>query len=478
MLRSLSAVSARLTVVAFVVASALLTPHVARADYPETFCQNSAAPPWVQGAIGLSGFPAIVDLCQGASSYQLGINSATMAYGQNLATQLEAPPGLAFTHISLDWTNQPETSGPEAFVGFGYGSATIATPELGTTATPGVLDAALPDASNFWAYLYCSESQQSNCSFAGPQGLLQLGTVTVTLHDTGTPSVSATGGGLSNGATVSGTQAVLFDATDTGSGVAKVTVALGSTVVGTATSTCEQPALAPCPATVNGSISADTTQVPDGTYPVILTAYDVSGDATPVQVATVNVLNHPAPVTTTPTRVAPTTTTTSKPRKGARQLKIQIDFAWKPLAHATRLVRIAIPTSVPRKARITFTCIGAGCPFRTVRTDGHHVARLIRKLHRRRFGNRDKLVFVATATPPQGRTRSADHAPGPCPQDDPEPVRRPHRQAREDAPSRAPQTPQARLRSGPLRRDRRRGSRARRRARRAADGSRARRSPA
>jgi hypothetical protein len=68
--------------------------------------------------------------------------------------------------------------------------------------------------------------------------------------------------------------------------VDRVTVALGATVLASAQSACQNFALAPCPSTGAGTLDVDTAQVPDGTYPVILTADDASGDSTPVQAAT------------------------------------------------------------------------------------------------------------------------------------------------------------------------------------------------
>jgi len=90
---------------------------------------------------------------------------------------------------------------------------------------------------------------------------------------------------------VAGGQTLNYHATDIGSGVAKVTLTLGPSVVGTVQSTCYAWKLQPCPSSTTDTFNVDTRQLPDATYPVTLTAYDNSGDTTPEQISTVTVRN-------------------------------------------------------------------------------------------------------------------------------------------------------------------------------------------
>src|SRR6202012_2968791 len=190
------------------------------------------------------------------------------------------------------------------------------------------VSASVPNAADFYMRVFCSTSAPTGCTFPSAF-FLAPGALSLTLHDTGRPSVQATGGGLTTAGTYKGEQSISYTASDSGSGVDHVTVALGQTVLGTAQSTCQASVLVPCPSTTGGAFSVDTRQVPDGTYPVILTAYDASGDASPTAVATVIVLNDVA------TQVLP-----PSHKLGSVHTKVEMHWRWYP--NRTVLTKLVI----------------------------------------------------------------------------------------------------------------------------------------
>ena len=257
---------------------------------------------------------------------------------------------------------------------------------------PVTLDVALPGgAVQFWGNVYCSTDASASCSFASAQ-VVSISTLALTVHDATTPAVAATGGSLAAAGSYGGTQQLLYRATSAGSGVAKVTLALGSTVVGTATPTCAAAQLVPCPPSTTGQFNVDTTQVPDGSYPVILTATDASGDSTPTQVATVTVDNHPVTTTT----LGHTGITAPKGPRGPRKHHVDIHakLFWSYAHRQTRFARIRFDHRLPAHTTITLTCTGKGCPVHRLRTKGGHVKRFLAGLYRRRFRAGDTVTLT------------------------------------------------------------------------------------
>jgi hypothetical protein len=218
--------------------------------------------------------------------------------------------------------------------------------------------------------------------------VLAIGSMALTMHDTGVPAVAAAGGSLAADATVRGAQTLLFHATDAGSGVQRVTLSLGPDVVATDTLTCQAASLAPCPPDASGSLSADTSLLPDGSYPVILTAYDVSGDATPVQVSTVTVANHTGTVS-----VPIVHRGTSHHRRRAVKVKARFKWDWRG---ATTRLDFARFGKLPRGGRIELRCHGKGCPFTRLSAGRRDVKHLRHKLAHRVFRPGQTLEVTIT----------------------------------------------------------------------------------
>ena len=348
-----------------------MTAANAQADYTVTDCAGGPAPQWIEGLDSSAGFASAGDGCATGGSYGFDIAGSTMAPNTDVGVGLRAPGGLAFTHVTVHYDTIPTSSGAEGFMRIEHDGSLMIDGLMGNSTAGTDLNAAVPDSEDITFNVYCSSSDgPTGCTYAS-SNILTIGAISLTLHDTGRPAASATGGNLAAAGTYSGVQTLSYNAADTGSGVDHVTVALGATVLATAQSTCQSFVLAPCPSTTAGTLNVDTTQVPDGTYPVILTAYDVSGDATPVQVATITVANH----TATQTLPAPT-------KPGRVHAKLEMSWRWTP-AH-TVLTKLVL-RKFARSAQITVTCTGKRCPFKTKKGDGRHVKRFVQAMVHRAF---------------------------------------------------------------------------------------------
>jgi hypothetical protein len=369
--------------------AALAVSHVstARADFSESFCTGGlAAAPWSVGTVA-TPWAETNDTCgelNGSTGWDMHANPlAVGSYSSGIA----APPGEVFTHETFDFSTQtdPDT---DVFILFGYGQSTILNEyEDGAAGLNLQVDRALPDASLLWTRTDCDNS--SGCALGNFINVLAIGPITLTVHDTGVPAVAPAGGSLAADGAVRGTQTLLYHATDTGSGVQKVTLSLGPAVLATVDSTCQAASLTPCPADTTGTLSADTRLLPDGTYPVILTAYDVSGDATPVQVSTVTVTNHTGTVS------VPIATVRSA-RNHRRPLKVKAKFKWDWRGATTRLDFARFGT-LPKGGHIALRCRGAHCPFGRLSTGRAGVGHLRRKLVRRVFRPGQTLEVTISA---------------------------------------------------------------------------------
>jgi hypothetical protein len=208
---------------------------VARADFTETFCSGgSPAAPWQNGVGGGGGaWGEVTDGCGSGGGYGFDNFSPDQTAGGEWSAGLVAPAGEVFTGASLQFSTKPLSSGSETFVVIGDSESILAEYETDSGASHAFSSGPLPDTSEFWTRYDCSTSASTSCNLQNWPDTLDLATVSLTLHDTGSPAIAATGGSLAtSGATVRGSQDILFHATDTGSGVASATVSLGSSAAG------------------------------------------------------------------------------------------------------------------------------------------------------------------------------------------------------------------------------------------------------
>jgi hypothetical protein len=355
----------------------------AQADYTVHMCGGSPAAPWVEGYGAGIGFGNANDQCtSGTGYYYFNAGTATMSPFQPddiIGAGITLPSGLVLTHIDATYSTLPVTSGSQAFLQIGYGNTLIVEELMGDANAGTHVSASVPNATDFYARVFCSTSASTGCTFASSY-FLAPGALSLTLRDTMRPTVQATGGGLTAAGTYKGDQSLSYTASDTASGVDHVTIALGTTVLGTEQSTCQTSVLAPCPSTAGGAFDVDTTRVPDGTYPVILTAYDASGNATPTVVATVTIQN------STATQVLPPPT-----KAGSVHAKLEMRWHWTPARTVLTKVRLS---KFARSATITVRCSGRRCPFKAKRGDGRHVRRFVKAMERRVFHSGQKLTVT------------------------------------------------------------------------------------
>jgi hypothetical protein len=354
-----------------------LTASAARADYTAEFCAfNGPAAPWGAPTDGATPFPGVISSCGSGGDFDL-LTSA-MSSGAFEDAGLAAPPGTVLTHMAMNFHTPASATG--AILQLRYPSVAVLNQTVGDPNGLTFIDTALPGVASFSVGLFCPATQ--GCTAPPDNEGVEVGPMDVILHDTGIPAVQSTGGSLGAPGTVRGVQPILYTATDTGSGVARVTVSIGSTVAGTATSTCQVAALAPCPAAVSGTLSVDTRLLPDGTYPVILTAYDDSGDPASVQAATVTIANHSgsAPVTIAP------------PRRGDR-LHVKVVAAWSWTAGRTRLRSLTLP-KLPHGAAVRLSCRGRRCPRRRWTARPGRAKVLLEQLRRTTFHRGDRLTLT------------------------------------------------------------------------------------
>jgi hypothetical protein len=128
----------------------------------------------------------------------------------------------------------------------------------------------------------------------------------IALEQQSSPTVSELSGELDGSEPLSGTASLFFKASDSGSGVYRETLsvdgrALGSQVV-EETELCKEvpvpaedgPAFLsaqPCPASANGHVSLDTTQLSNGSHQLLVEVTDAAGNATTVLSKTIEVAN-------------------------------------------------------------------------------------------------------------------------------------------------------------------------------------------
>ncbi len=364
---------------------------IARADFVVRMCDGNPPPPWVEGMQSGYGWPGTTDTCTSvAGTYAFNYTSPpTLTWNQTYGAGLDAPGAETFSHVTATFHTLDVTTGSLAFLRWGYGGTLVFNQQIGDDNAGTQLDSDLPDATNVWFNVYCSYSLGPvDCTFPSSTAIVSVASLEITVHDTTAPTVSATGGSLAAAGTYAGQQTLLFTAADdNGSGVAKVTVSLGGTVVGTSTSSCQPGSLQPCPASASGALVANTALVPDGSYPVVLTAYDASGDATPVQVATVTIANQTGATTITP----PPAKQKRMPRVTAR---VVLSWRWNRARTVLTALRF---NRLPRDATVVFSCHGPECPITTVTARRRRLARAVTRVVGRAFHAGEQLLLAIAA---------------------------------------------------------------------------------
>jgi hypothetical protein len=262
---------------------------MARADYTIALC---GFPPFANGASGYEPYPGVAEQCTGNSpSMTLDGNwvSTTEGYlgeltaGHLYAIGITAPGHITISGVKAALTAEAWRSGslPELLVGdtSGVFFSHMISPGEGLSYA---VNQALPAGETSITFgERCRLVVNASCYFQSQYGVLTIQGLTLVLHDDETPSLTLTGGTLLEPGTQTGTEDVSFSASAQESGVAEVDAYLGSTLVGSdayQSTQCSYTRFYPCPKTVSDTISVDTTKVPDGSYLLVLKAYDASGN--------------------------------------------------------------------------------------------------------------------------------------------------------------------------------------------------------
>jgi hypothetical protein len=280
-------------------ATAVVVPSRARADYTISWCQNGVDPPLIASVDGAQPFNQIVDECDGAPP-QVALEGFAMNNGigepggdlyENTLYEagLSTPEGTGITisQAAMTLVSQPYGRGPQAIIQASDDQGLFFSHQLSAQDTNWTynIDQAMPANDRAIAIgEECPadpEGQTEGCEFHTPKHILAISKISLTLHDDEQPTAFLTGGNLLLAGTHAGTEDVTFSASAPDSGIAEVDAYLGSTIVGSdayQSTQCSYTRFDPCPQSVNDSIAVDTTKVPDGSYPLVLEAYDASGN--------------------------------------------------------------------------------------------------------------------------------------------------------------------------------------------------------
>lgn len=121
--------------------------------------------------------------------------------------------------------------------------------------------------------------------------------VSVTLSETASPSLSSETGTLWSGGLIAGVQQLRFDASDP-SGIAQASISDAATVAAGSQEPCSYTQAVPCPQLQPGVVNLNTATLPDGPAQLTLTVTDAAGNATSATSPALIIDNNgpPAPV--------------------------------------------------------------------------------------------------------------------------------------------------------------------------------------
>jgi hypothetical protein len=233
-----------------------------------------------------------------------GLNAGVMQRVTTAAVVLTRPTEgpqsvIAIRRVRLWMIARLGGSGSALFVAMssGDGKGTVAQDIFGppggdTLTAPFVSPTLLSDTALFYVVLSCSGSAPDGCTPASINPL-EIRGAEVTLFEDVAPNGTIDGGKLLENGPQAGTRNVSYVVSDQESGVAQVSLLVGTTVVASQDfeSECPHSDFAACPRSRAGVLEVDTRRVPDGTYPFSLRVTDAAGNreviqaADPVQIA-------------------------------------------------------------------------------------------------------------------------------------------------------------------------------------------------
>jgi hypothetical protein len=232
---------------------------------------NTPAPDAASYETGTTLFNFTGDCASAGHLQVIGDGSgATIPDGATGNWNWNAPPGTGFSAVSVSANLRNKDSqfarliatnaNGADLVAFGTGSSNSVQQTYTWSRGTG------PTRSQFRGSLTCSQAGGCANPSSG-RAFIQMQDVRLTVEDSESPDVSASGSLLASG-TRSGNQSLTLTATDQGGGVRQTTVTVNGTVVTPKTESCQlvnsttAQRLTPCPTSVTETNSYDTTRGP------------------------------------------------------------------------------------------------------------------------------------------------------------------------------------------------------------------------
>ena len=264
---------------------------------PSAPTSNGNAGPWTV----FGGPQGDKNTCSGGPGESIGPQGVSMGAGSTNGVQVTAPAGSGITiREAMVWWSVPrQISGGDNFARVydsGGGVVGESQTPLNRSTTPD--DFALSSTTTSFELVdYCSTDDYSEpCVFGeGENPNLQLFGAQLTLEDSELPSGSVTGGGLAGAGSVSvsGTQALAYDAADAGSGVRAVELLVDGQPVAENDylAKCPYQNFAACPTSLSDTIGWNTAGASNGAHEVALRIVNAAGNTSIVDDHTITIGN-------------------------------------------------------------------------------------------------------------------------------------------------------------------------------------------
>lgn len=256
---------------------------------------NENAGPWT-----VFGAPQNVKgTCTGGIGNWIGPLGGSMSPGSVDGVQVSVPAGSASTirGAKVWWYVPHQISGADTFAiaGVNTGGVEEAGTPKDSSLTPD--EWTLPsNTTELTLADYCSNDDAgAGCSFGGGENPdLELLGARLTVEDNSPPSATVTGGALAGAGTLSGTDALTYNAWDGDSGVRLVQLLLDGRAVAEHDYLAECPYqnFAACPTSLSGELRWSTSGASNGTHEVSLRVVSAAGDTAIVDDHTIT-LNNP-----------------------------------------------------------------------------------------------------------------------------------------------------------------------------------------
>lgn len=221
-----------------------------------------------------------------------GLNVGTMERGSAAAVRIDRPsegPLSAITIRQARLWMVARLSGPGSWLFVAWvsggptgpnGTASPYGPPGGDSLSAPYVTPVFPDDTiGFTVVLTCSVNTADGCSPASANPM-EIRGAEITLHEGVQPTGTIETDGLLDGNPQSGVRDLRYSVTDQESGVAQVSIVVGTSTVAHLdfTKECSYSGFAACPQRRTGTMAVNTRDLPNGIYPVTLAVTDAAGN--------------------------------------------------------------------------------------------------------------------------------------------------------------------------------------------------------